>query len=87
MLILICVTNDCIEDVLSNEESNGLDEDANSCLVNVGDNQDANIFNETIRPNSVESDHRCKSSIYFDNAGYYVTLTLYNVTLTSQKPC
>ena len=33
--------------------------------------------------NSVESDHGCTSRIYFDN----VTLTLYNVTLTSQKPC
>ena len=30
--------------------------------------------------NSVESDHGCTSSIYFDNAGD-------NVTLTSQKPC
>ena len=37
--------------------------------------------------NSVESDHGCKSRIYFDNAGDNVTLTLYNVTLTSQKLC
>ena len=37
--------------------------------------------------NSVESDHGCTSGIYFDNAGDYVTLVLYNVTLTSQKPC
>ena len=37
--------------------------------------------------NSVESDHGCTSGIYFDNAGDAVTLTLYNVTLTSQKPC
>ena len=37
--------------------------------------------------NSVESDHGCTSRIYFDNAGDNVTLTLYNVTLTSQKPC
>ena len=36
---------------------------------------------------SVESDHRCTSRIYFDNAGDNVTLTMYNVTLTSQKPC
>ena len=37
--------------------------------------------------NSVESDHGCTSSIYFDNAGDNVTLTLHNITLTSQKPC
>ena len=35
--------------------------------------------------NSVESDHGCTLMIYFDNAGDYVTLTLYNVMLTSQK--
>ena len=40
-----------------------------------------------IPPNTVESDHRCISRIYFDNADDNVTLTLYNVTLTSQKPC
>ena len=33
--------------------------------------------------NSMESDLRCTSTIYFDN----VMLTLHNVTLTSQKPC
>ena len=32
--------------------------------------------------NSVKSDLGCTSRIYFDN----VTLTLHNVTLTSQKP-
>ena len=32
---------------------------------------------------SVESDLGCTSRMYFDN----VTLTLHNVTLTSQKPC
>ena len=37
--------------------------------------------------NSVESDHGCTSRIYFDNVGDKVTLTLYNLTLTSQKPC
>ena len=37
--------------------------------------------------NSVESDHGCTSRIYFDNAVDNVTLTIYNVTLTSQKPC
>ena len=37
--------------------------------------------------NSVESDHGCTSRIYFDNASDNVTLTLYNVTLTSWKPC
>ena len=36
--------------------------------------------------NSVVSDHGCTSSIYFDNACDNVTLRLYNVTLTSQKP-
>ena len=40
-----------------------------------------------IQRNSVESDNGCISRIYFDNAGDNVTLTLYNVTLTSQKPC
>ena len=34
----------------------------------------------------VESDHGCAPRIYFDNAGDNVTLTLYNVSLTSQKP-
>ena len=34
---------------------------------------------------SMESDHGCTSRIFFDNAGDNVTLTLYNVTLTSQK--
>ena len=45
---------------------------------------------ETYRPiprNSVESEHGCTSRIYFDNAGNNMTLTLYNVTLTSRKPC
>ena len=37
--------------------------------------------------NSVASDHGCTSRIYFDNAGDNMTLTLYNVTLTSRKPC
>ena len=36
--------------------------------------------------NSVESDHGCTSRIYFDKAGNKVTLTVCNVTLTSQKP-
>ena len=36
--------------------------------------------------NSVESDLGCTSRIYFDNVGDNVTLTLYNATLTSQKP-
>ena len=40
-----------------------------------------------ILQNSVESDHGCTSRIYFDNAGDNMTLTLYNVTLTSQKLC
>ena len=42
---------------------------------------------QPIPQNSVESDHGCTSRIYFDNAGDNVTLTLYNVTLTSQKLC
>ena len=37
----------------------------------------------TASANSVESDLGCTPRIYFDN----VTLTLYNVTLTSLKPC
>ena len=37
--------------------------------------------------NSVESDHGCTLRIYFNNASNNVTLTLYNVKLTSQKPC
>ena len=41
----------------------------------------------SILQNSVESDHGCTLRIYFDNAGDNVMLTLYNVTLTSQKPC
>ena len=36
--------------------------------------------------NSVEPDHECTSRIYFDNACNNVTLTLDNVTLTSQSP-
>ena len=36
--------------------------------------------------NAVESDHGCTSRIHFDNAGDNMTLTLYNVTLTSRKP-
>ena len=36
---------------------------------------------------SLESDHGCTSRIYFDNAGDNMMLTLYNVTLTSRKPC
>ena len=31
--------------------------------------------------------HGCILRIYFDNKGDNVTLTLYNVTLTPQKPC
>ena len=41
----------------------------------------------TASANSVESDHGCRSRIYFDNVGDNETLTLYKVTLTSQKPC
>ena len=41
----------------------------------------------TASTNSVESDHGCTSRIYFDNVGDNMTLTLYNVTLTSRKPC
>ena len=37
--------------------------------------------------NSVESDHGCTLRIDFDNTGDNVTLALYNVTQTSQKPC
>ena len=40
-----------------------------------------------IPPKSVESDHRCTLSMCSDNAGNYVTLTLFNVSLTLQKPC
>ena len=36
---------------------------------------------------SVESDLGCTLRIYFDNVGDNVMLTLYNVMLTSQKPC
>ena len=39
-----------------------------------------------ISRNSVESDHGCTPRTYFDNVGDNVTLTLYNVTLMSQKP-
>ena len=39
----------------------------------------------TASVNSVESDHRFTSRIYLDNADDNVMLTLYNVTLTSQK--
>ena len=39
----------------------------------------------TAAANSVESDHGCTSRIYFNKAGDYMTLTLYNVTLTSQN--
>ena len=42
---------------------------------------------QPIPQNSGESDHGCKSRIYFENAGDNVTLMLYNVTLTSQNPC
>ena len=48
----------------------------------------ASMQSELPRPiprNSVESDHGCTSSIYFDNAGDNVTMTLYKVALTSQK--
>ena len=41
----------------------------------------------SIPRNSLESDHECTSSIYFDNAVDNVTLMLYDVALTSQKPC
>ena len=40
-----------------------------------------------IPQNSMESDHGCTSRIYSDNASDNMTLTLYNVTLTSWKPC
>ena len=48
--------------------------------------QNQSELSRPIPRNSVESDHGCSSRIYFDNAGDNVTLTLYNVTLTSQKP-
>ena len=39
-----------------------------------------------IMRNSMESDHGCTLRIYFNNANDNMTLTLYNVTLTSRKP-
>ena len=42
---------------------------------------------QPIPRNSVKLDHGCTLRIYIDNAGDNVTLMLYNVTLTSQKPC
>ena len=45
------------------------------------------VLPQPIPQNSMESDHRCTSSIYFANSGDNVPLTLYNVTLPSQKPC
>ena len=42
---------------------------------------------QPIPRNSLESDHGRTSRIYFDNAVDNMTLTLYYVTLTSQKPC
>ena len=53
-------------------------------------NGHARFQSELRRPiprNSVESDHGCTSRIYLDNAGDNMALTLYNVTLTSQKAC
>ena len=47
------------------------------------DQASANNAIRTVSANSVDSDLGCTSRIYFDN----VTLTLHNVTLTSQKPC
>ena len=52
-------------------------------------NGEINFQSELPRPipwNSVESDNRYTSRIYFDNAGDNVTLTLYNVTQMSKKP-
>ena len=40
-----------------------------------------------ITQNSVEWDHRCTLKNFFNNGGDSLTLTLYNVTLMSQKPC
>ena len=45
------------------------------------------VLPRPIPRNSMESDHGCTSRIYFDNAGDNMTLTLYKVMLTSQKPC
>ena len=45
-----------------------------------------NFQSKPIPRNSVESDHGCTSRIYFDNADDNLTLTLYNLTLTSRKP-
>ena len=42
---------------------------------------------QPIPRNSAESNHGCTLRIYFHNAGDNVTLTLYNMTLTTQKPC
>ena len=41
----------------------------------------------TASANSVESDHGCTSRIFFDNRGDNMTLTLYNMTVMSKKPC
>ena len=41
----------------------------------------------SIPRNLVESDLRCTSRIYFDDVADNVTMTLHNVTLTSQEPC
>ena len=45
------------------------------------------LSSQNIEKQQITSDHGCTSRIYFDNAGDHVTLTLDNVTLTSQKPC
>ena len=57
-------------------------------VTKVHRNEPLSELPQPIPRNSVISDHRCISRNYFqiDNAGDSVTLTLYNVMLTSQKP-
>ena len=62
------VTNAFIEEVLSNEESNGLDEDANTCLVSNDENQDVDIqitTNGTASAYSKKSEQGCTKRNYF----------------------
>ena len=58
-----------------------------SCPLNIVNIQSQSVVPRPIQPNSEESDHGCTSRIYFDKAGDNMTLTLYNVALTSRKPC
>ena len=71
-----------LDQILDRHERNRIAVQWNGCFT-----EEQSELPRPISRNSVEKDHGCTTKILFNNAGDNATMTLYNVTLTSQEPC